>query len=237
MKIETGFPFYGQDIGILVFSTVTPRVCGDAGNSRSFSYPVRYEVVEGGYADLIEGSPQIKASILRACKNLTSLNIKAIVGDCGMMSLYQEDMGALAGVLFAGSSLCQIPMIWQLIGRSGSIGIITGHSKLLGKRHLRSSGWTDDIALSIQGMEDEPHFSEIVINGGLNLDVDKMRGDVLSAGRKLRDKTPDLRAVIFECSNLATYSADLHDLLGVPLFDTLSAANLLSYAANPPRYL
>lgn len=95
MKIETGFPFYGQDVGILVFSTVTPRVCGDAGNSRSFSYPVRYEVVEGGYADLIEGSPQIKASILRACKNLTSLNIKAIVGDCGMMSLYQEDMGEI----------------------------------------------------------------------------------------------------------------------------------------------
>lgn len=237
MKIETGFPFYGQDVGILVFSTVTPRVCGDAGNSRSFSYHVRYEVVEGGYADLIEGSPQIKASILRACKNLTSLNIKAIVGDCGMMSLYQEDMGALAGVLFAGSSLCQIPMIWQLIGRSGSIGVITGHSKLLGERHLRSSGWTDDISLSVQGMEDEPHFTEIVINGGLNLDVDRMRQDVLRAGEKLRAKTPDLRAVIFECSNLATYSADLCELLGVPVFDTISTANLLSYAANPPRYL
>jgi hypothetical protein len=43
--------------------------------------------------------------------------------------------------------------------------------------------------------------------------------------------------VIFECSNLATYSADLCELLGVPVFDTISTANLLSYAANPPRYL
>ncbi len=237
MKIETGFPFYGQEVGILVFSTVTPRVCGDAGNSRSFSYPVRYEVVKGGYADLIEGSPQIKANIVQACNNLTAFNIKAIVGDCGMMSLYQEDMGALAGVLFAGSSLCQIPMIWQLIGRSGKIGVITGHSRYLGTRHLRSSGWNDDIGLSVQGMEDEPHFTEIVINGGLSLDVERMRNDVLSAGKKLRDKTPDLRAVIFECSNLATYSADLCSLLGVPVFDTLSAANMLSYAVNPPRYL
>ncbi len=237
MKIETGFPFYGQDVGILVFSTITPRVCGDAGNSRSFSYPVRYEVVEGGYADLIEGSPQIKESIRRACGNLTKYSVKAIVGDCGLMSLYQQDMGALSGTLFAGSSLCQIPTIWQLVGRSGKIGVITGHSKLLAERHLRSSGWTDEIGISVQGMEDEPHFTEIVINGGLDLNVDSMRRDVLNAGRKLRKKTPDLRAVIFECSNLATYSADLKDLLGVPVFDTISAANLLSYAVNPPRYL
>ena len=115
--------------------------------------------------------------------------------------------------------------------------MITGHSKLLGERHLRSSGWTDEIGLIVQGMEDEPHFTEIVINGGLDLNIDSMRRDVLNAGRKLRKKTPDLRAVIFECSNLATYSADLKDLLGVPVFDTISAANLLSYAVNPPRYL
>ena len=86
-------------------------------------------------------------------------------------------------------------------------------------------------------MQDEAHFDEIVIRGGLALDVDRMRGDVLAAGEKLRAKTPDLRAVIFECSNLATYSADLAEALGVPVFDTLSAANLLAYAVHPPRYL
>ena len=34
-------------------------------------------------------------------------------------------------LLFVGSSLCQIPMIWQMIGHSGVIGVITGHSGLL----------------------------------------------------------------------------------------------------------
>jgi len=237
MKIQTGYPFYGQSVGILVFSTVTPRVAGDAGNAASFHYPVRYEVVQGGFADLIEGGPRIKGDILAAGRRLTSLGIRAIVGDCGMMSLYQDCLGAELGVLFAGSSLCQIPLIWQLIGRQGEIGVITGHSELLGERHLRASGWTDDIPLVIQGMQDEAHFSEIVIHGGLNIDVDRMRGDVLAAGEKLRQKAKNLRAVIFECSNLATYSADLRELLEVPVFDTISAANLLAYAADPPRYL
>ena len=216
----TGYPFYGQDVGVLVFSTVTPRAPGDAGNAASFSYPVRYEVVQGGFADLVEGGPVIKANLLTAGQNLVKAGIKAELG-----------------IPFAGSSLCQIPMIWQLIGRSGSIGVITGHSGLLKETHLRASGWTEDIRLSIQGMQDEAHFDEIVIRGGLALDVDRMRGDVLAAGEKLRAKTPDLRAVIFECSNLSTYSADLAEALGVPVFDTLSAANLLAYAVRPPRYL
>ena len=75
----------------------------------------------------------------------------------------------------------------------------------------------------------EEYFAE-----GLDEDV---RARVLAAGEKLRAKTPDLRAVIFECSNLSTYSADLAEALGVPVFDTLSAANLLAYAVRPPRYL
>lgn len=236
MEIKTGYPFYGQNIGILVFSTVTPRVPGDAGNSKSFSYPVRYEVVEGGFADLIEGGSEIKANILRACENLVNYGVTAIVGDCGMMSLYQDEIGAITGIPFAGSSLCQIPLIWQLLGRKGSIGVITGHSELLGEKHLRSSGWTEEIKLSIQGMQHEPHFKEIVIDGGLNIDINRMRGDVLNAGMKLREKTPDLRAVIFECSNLATYSADLYELLHVPVFDTMSIANMLEYSINPKRY-
>jgi len=237
MKLQTGYPFYGQRVGVLVFSTVTPRAPGDAGNAASFRYPVRYEVVEGGFADLVEGGPRIKSAILEAGRRLTGLGIRAIVGDCGMMSLYQDCLGAELGVLFAGSSLCQIPLIWQLIGRRGEIGVITGHSQLLGERHLRASGWTDGIPLVIQGMQDEAHFSEIVIHGGLELDPERMRRDVLRAGEKLQKQAKDLRAVIFECSNLATYSADLYELLGVPVFDTISAANLLAYGVDPPRYL
>ena len=237
MKIQTGYPFYGHNVGVLVLSTVTPRVPGDAGHAASFSYPVRYEVVRGGFADLIEGGPEIKAALLEAGQRLTARGIRAIVGDCGMMSLYQDCLGAELGVLFAGSSLCQIPLLWQLMGRRGEIGIITGHSGLLGERHLRASGWTEEIPLVIQGMQEEAHFSEIVIHGGLDLDVDRMRRDVLAAGEKLRARAKDLRGVIFECSNLASYSADLRELLEVPVFDTISAANLVAYGVEPPRYL
>ena len=237
MKILTGHHFYGQAVGVLVFSTVTPRIPGDAGHAGSYRYPVRYEVVRGGFADLIEGGDAIRENILAACRSLTAQGIRGILGDCGMMSLYQDCIGAEAGVPFVGSSLCQIPTVWQMVGRQGKIGVLTGHSGLLGERHLRSSGWNDGIGLSVQGLQDEAHFREIVIEGGLALDVARMRADVLNAARKLKEKTPDLRAVIIECSNLATYARELSELLEVPIFDTLSAANLLAYSVAPPTYL
>lgn len=236
MKLETGQAFYGQKVGILVFSTKTPRIPGDAGHGGSFPYQVRYEIVEGGFADLITGSAGIKDAILKAGQNLTRLGIRAIIGDCGMMSLYQDCLGKELGVLFAGSSLCLIPTVWQLIGRHGTIGIITGHSKLLGRQHLKHSGWDEDMDISIQGMEEQKHFREIVIEGGLHLNREAMLKDVLEAGKKLREKTPGLRAVIFECSNLATYSSALAEELELPVFDTISAANLLEYGVHPPRY-
>lgn len=236
MNCAFGYPFYGQTTGVLVFENTAPRIPGDAGHAGSFSYPVCYEVIPGGFADLVEGSPQIKKSILDGGRRLVSRGVRAVLGDCGMMSLYQDCMGAELGVLFAGSSLCQIPMIWQLLGRQGTVGVITGHSGLLGKAHLRHSGWNEEIPICIQGMEDEEHFCEIVIEGGLSLDPERMRQDVLSAGRKLLGKCPTLRAVVLECSNLASYSAALAAELKLPVFDTMSAANLIHYAVEPERY-
>lgn len=236
MKIRAGYPFYGQQVGVLVFSTVTARIPGDAGHAETFDYPVRYEVVQGGFADLIKGGGGIKRNLYHACMNLKQAGIRGILGDCGLMSLYQDCMGAEIGLPFVGSALCQIPTVWQMIGCSGSIGILTGHSELLSETHLRSSGWREHIRISVQGLQEEPHFSEIVIRGGLNLDPERMRKDVLHAAKALMQKTPDLRAIIIECSNLATYSRDICEFCAVPVFDTISAANLLSYAVHPPVY-
>ncbi|MDR1651526.1 MAG: hypothetical protein LBR87_07045 [Synergistaceae bacterium] len=237
MYIPRGYPFYGQNIGVLVLSGTSPRVPGDAGHSATFRYPVRYEVLDAGFIDLVTGGPAVRQNIIDACLRLKGFGIRGVLGDCGLMSLYQDEIGAVTGLPFVGSSLCQIPVVWQMIGRSGSIGVLTGHAEMLGGRHLKNSGWNEDMKLSVQGMQDEPHFAEIVIEGAGELDVNRMRLDVLNASRKLAAKTPSLRALILECSNLAAYSADLAEALGVPVFDTISAANLLAYSVDPDRYL
>lgn len=237
MVIQSGYPFYGQEIGVLVFNGGSPRIPGDAGHALTFSYPVCYELVNGSFMDLVDGSPEIRSEILRAASCLRQRGIRGIVADCGLMSRYQKDVAASVGLPFVGASLCQIPMVWQIIGQQGVIGIITGHSKLLKEAHLQGYGWQKEIALAIEGMENQPHFSEIVIHGGHNLNASKIEAETVAAAQNLKERTKELKAIILECSNLATYSKAVSEAARLPVFDTISAANLLQYSLNPPKYM
>jgi hypothetical protein len=237
MKIKSGYQFYGQAIGVLVFSTVSPRIPGDPGNNDSFNFPILYEIVKGGFKDLVEGNPQIKNSIMNAALNLKAKGVKAIIGDCGLMSLYQNEIGSVVGLPIAASSLCMIPSVWEFMGRDGMIGIITGHSELLSRKHLINSGWREEMPLVIQGMEEESHFAEIVINGGLELDVQKMESDVISATNKLLKKSKKLKAIIIECSNLGSYSRIIQEVAEMPVIDIISVTNFLEHIVNPKNYI
>ena len=117
------------------------------------------------------------------------------------------------------------------------MGIITGHSDLLKEDHLRSSGWSEEIKLAIEGMQTRAHFNEIVICGEMDLDPARMSAEVVDAALTLRRNEPELKAIILECSNLATYSRAVAKATGLPVFDTMSAANLLQYGLCPPAYI
>ena len=224
MKIPLGHSFYRQEVGVLVFRGRSPRIPGDAGHAVSFGYPVRYQIVDCGFMDLVDGSGETLAKLRRACKQLREEDIWGVVADCGLVSLYQWELGE--ELLFVGSSLCQIPIIWQMIGHSGVIGVITGHSGLL----------REEMELAIQGMENQPHFSEVAIRGEGSLEPARMEAEVIAAAQELQAQIPGLRAVVLECSNLATYSRAVSEALGLPVFDTISAANLMAYGLCPPHY-
>jgi hypothetical protein len=234
LRVETGYPFYGQQIGILVFNGITPRIPGDAGHSATFPFPVRYEVVEGCFMSLTRDDKKTLESLLTAVQKLKSQGIRAIAGDCGLMSLYQREL-ARCGLPVAASSLCQIPMLWQLVGHSGRIGVITGHSELLKPAHFTASG-CEGIPVAIQGMENEPHFSQVIIHGSGSLDPESMQRDVIHATQKLLDKAPDTMAIVLECSNLATYSFAVAQYTGLLVFDIVSAVRFMEYGVKPPKY-
>lgn len=232
--VESGFPFYGQNIGILVFNGTAPRVPGDAGHAATFPFPVCYEIVSGSFAAIARKDPAMKANLLEAVQRLKAKGIKAVAGDCGLMSLYQKEM-AQEGVLVAASSLCQIPMLWQLLGHKGSIGVLTGDSRLLGEEYFTASGCAD-IPVFIKGMEHGKNFREVVLEGGTNLQPRQVEAEVIAAGQELMAEHPEVRAFVLECSNLATYAKALSVSTRLPVFDIVSAIRFLAYGFNPYSY-
>ena len=233
-KIQSGYAFYGLNIGILVFAGTSLRVPGDPGHAKTFSFPVCYEIVDGCFMRLAKKEPQIRDNLLAGAKKLLSRGVQVIAGDCGLMGLYQEELGGL-GKLCVSSALCQVPFLWQLAGRQGGIGIITGHSNLLKSEFLTACG-CEGIPVAIRGMETEPSFRESIIEGSGELHPEQIEYETVHAAKMLMEEYPHIRAIVLECSNLATYAHRVAMETGIPTFDIVSAIKFIEYGINPPIY-
>lgn len=233
-RIESGHPYYGRHVGVIVFSGTSPRVPGDPGHAETFDFPVDYEVVDGCFARLAARDVDAGRNVVEGARRLRERGVGVVAGDCGLMGAYQDELGS-AAILAAGSSLCLIPTIWHMVGRQGVIGVITGHSGMLGEECLRACGCTG-IPLAIRGLEDKEHFREIVIEGGRDLDVGLMEREVVEAALELSQREGPVRAIVLECSNLATYARAVARATGLPTFDIDSAVRLMEQAMYPPAY-
>lgn len=241
-----------MSIGIMLFETAGSRLKGDPGYPGTFDFPVEYGVVKGSYRDLIDGSEAAKQRLIETARELERRGVAAIAGDCGLMALYQRELAAAVNIPVLSSSLVLIPFIRAVISENRAIGILTGHSELLGRHHLTGAGAGGTKNLRIQGMQDEPHFHKVVIRGEGEAQYNLMKQDVFSGVRKLMqgqglavdgladnaksDEAPancsvtELGAVLLECSNLAVFGAEVAAEFGVPVFDINTGIRLLQGA-------
>lgn len=235
MKFKGGYSSYGKLLGILVFEGSTPRIPGDAGNALTFDVPVSFGIVKGRFCDLIDGSEEIRQSLIKSAQELEREGVKAVIGDCGLMSLYQRDVASKLTIPFVSSSLILLPLIWKLQGEAGKIGILTGHSDYLRKKHLEASG-SGDIPVIVQGMEEKDEFRRVVLEGNITIDVDRMRQNVLEAVEELLKKSDDICSILLECSNLCSFARDIKRNFKLPVYDIISVVEIIKYAILPRDY-
>lgn len=222
-------------IGVLLFENAGDRITGDPGAPETFPFPIRYGVVPGSYRDLIQGSPGACARLCRAARELEAAGVSAIAGDCGLMALYQEELSRQVKVPVISSSLVLLPLLRAVLGTK-KIGILTGHSQLLSHRHLEAAGAGDDGQIAVMGMEDQPHFCQVVLEGTCPQDYRLMARDVLNAVAALVEREGELGAIVLECSNLTTFAREITRCYGIPVFDVNLAIRMLEMARNPVSY-
>lgn len=221
-----------KKIGILAYATAGDKLPGDPGHPDTFNYPVEIGVVQGSYRDLIEGSEAAKESLIAAARALEKRGVCAIAGDCGLMALYQAQLADAVSVPVIASSLVLIPAIFAMLGRSRLLGVITGHSGLLGARHLEAVGASCPERLRIRGMEYAPHFRAVVIEGRARAEAAIMQRELLEVADAMAKAEPKLGALLIECSNLAAFGKDAAARLGIPVFDINTAISFLRDATQ-----
>lgn len=225
-----------MSIGVLLFETAGDRLKGDPGYPGTFDFPVEYGVVEGSYRELIEGSDEIMEKLCKAARDLEEKGVSAIAGDCGLMALYQRQIADSVKIPVISSSLLLLPIIKTFLPSKRSVGILTGHSEILREHHLKAAGAAETEGIVIYGMQNEPHFYKVVIEGREKQDYEKMKRDVISGVSHLKESCESLGAVLLECSNLAVYAGEITKKFGIPVFDINTGIYMIEETLNKQSY-
>ncbi len=218
--VAGGRSSYGHIVGILMSDSTSPRIAGDPGHAQTFSFPVIHEVLKGfAFEDLISIRKDNIDKLIAPALSLQARGVSLIAADCGLFGPFHEDFRKHLRIPFIGTALDLIPLLKRILPADRLIGVITGDTRILTPRHLAASA-VDSESVTLVGMEHSKEFNRVVIEGGRELDVDRMRQDVIDAAAGLIGK--NIGAVVLECTNLISYRIDIQKLLNVPVFDLVT---------------
>lgn len=209
-----------------MLDTSFPRIPGDVGNPDTFSFPVRYKVVKGATSTRVvkKADPSLINPFIDAARSLESNGARAIATSCGFLSIFHRELVDAVTVPVFSSSLLQVPLISQIIGRDKKVGVITARRKSLTDNHLAGVG-VQSYPLAIIGMDDAEEFSSVFIEGKTTMDTKKCRKEMIDAAARLVTLHPDVGAILLECTNMPPFAKDIQDVTGRPVFDVVTMIN------------
>ncbi|MGI6870636.1 aspartate/glutamate racemase family protein [Amycolatopsis sp. 3B14] len=235
--VKRGQAFYGVDVGVILMDSDAPRAVGDVGNARTFPFPVAYTTADGAYAEQVveHDADGLLDQFLSSGKELVSRGVRAIGTSCGFVAIHQQEIAAGVNGLVATSSLLQIPLVLQLLGPDGRVGVVTANAATLSPRHFAAVG-VDEAArrrLTLIGLEHTEHFYQVMVAGRGALDTERAEAEVLAAVHDALATTSGIKALVLECTNLPPYADAIRRTTGLPVWDVTTMLSWIQSAVRP----
>lgn len=240
MKVQGGYTFYGQEIGILMLDTVFPRIRGDIGNANTFPFPVRYYVVKNVFTGkrLPRDADEILLNAFKkAAKELEEEGCKAITTSCGFLAGFQEELADAVSIPVFTSTLALVPMIYPMIGKNKKIAIFTERAEFMTEYLFQKSGWSSrQIPVCVCDLPENSDFNQLVIFDRPDGEIEGIRECISTMVRDCMEKNDDIGAIVLECQNFAPYGKMIQQLSGVPVFGINQLIEFIHSAVCYPEY-
>lgn len=209
-------------LGMLMLATRFPRPRGDVGNPATFSFPVRYAIVDGASPQRVvqERAQGLLAPFIAAGQSLVDGGAAALGTSCGFLALFQRELAAALPVPVATSSLLQAAWLAPLLPASRTVGIVTIDAGALNRAHLTAVG--ADADLPVEGVETAGEFATRILRDDATLDVTRAESEIVAAALRLVDRRPDVAAIVLECTNMPPYAGAVRCATGRAVFDAVT---------------
>lgn len=228
----------GYRIGMLCGEWNIPFIPGDLNNANTFEFPVLYARVPGADgASILGGSPERHTEkFIAAARQLEQAGVQAITSNCGYMIAYQQAITEAVSIPVFMSSLLQAPLLLSMFAPDAKIGALVANGAAFTDVMLCAAGVADPSRVAVHGLETGPLWRATINEEHGTLDSDGLRAEVVAAALSLQQRTPGLRAILLECSDLPPYAADIEKATGLPVFDWASFIRWVHAACAPRRY-
>lgn len=233
-----GHTVYGISIGIILLDTKFPRINGDVGNSTTFQFNVMYTFVKNASPQrVVGGDKTLLEPFIEAARYLEKQGVKAITTSCGFLALFQKEMAHSINIPIFTSSLLQVPLVSNLIGREKKVGILTANSDTLTEKHFNAVGWSlRDYNVVIHGMQKFPNFSTPMLLNKTVLEEELIRMEMVTVSKLMVEEHPEIGAFVFECTNMPPYAKAVQQATGRPVFDIVTLTNFVYHAVENKAY-
>lgn len=232
---DTRAPYAGFPVGIICIKLDYPKIPGNVVNAQTFPFPVVYEVLDFEIEHLFEGDPTLEQLVLDAAKKLEGAGVKAIVGACGYFAHFQRSVANAVDVPVYMSSLCQLPMIRMGCGTDGEIGVLCANGENLDEKILSQIDESAE-GLIIEDVSKLDSFGAIRWGKDV-LDNAALASDLADLAAQMREDSPNMKAVLLECSDLPPYSYDIQQACGLPVYDFITLIEWAARSVTQRRYL
>jgi hypothetical protein len=224
-------------IGVLMLDTHFRRFRGDVGNAATWSIPVQFKIVKGARPErVVEGGADgLLEKFIEAANELVETGVGGITTSCGFLAVFQKELAAALPVPVATSSLMQIPLIQQILPRGKRVGVLTYSADSLGARHLASVGAPQDTPIG--GLPAESAFRRYYGDRGGEPDFHVLEAEVVAAAEKLVADSPDIGAIVCECTNMPAHSPAIARATGLPVFDVVNFIEWFGLSLRPRRFV
>lgn len=230
--------YYGVTIGVLGLESHFPKPPGHIKNQEGLGFPVLYETIHGASIDELIENPTLEyiQPFIDAAKRLEKEGVGAITGSCGFLALFQKELANAVNIPVFASSLIQVPLAYNMLGDNKVVGVLTANAAKLSDDHLKAVG-ADGIPVVVQGLEESTEFREVILEAKRNdMNMTLIEKEVMEAVHKLKEKAPNMGALVLECTDLPPFSAKIQKQLNIPIFDLTTLTTMIHEVVRRKPY-
>ncbi len=234
-------PFTGHPIGVIMQVDTVIRPPGDVGNASTFPFPVLYRTVPEVDHMVLRDPAAVRTDArpwVDAACDLERAGVRAIAGGCGYLAALQDVLAAAVAVPVFTSALMLAPLVSQMVGKNGKVGILTANAGHLKEAYFQACGWSSqEVPVTTMGLEGTA-FGEILRGRQTLSKTDRrdLEAIVVGQARSLVDRDPAVGAFVFECTNLPPYSAAVQEATGLPVFDSVTLITMVHRSVSQQAY-